>query len=670
MSDPQITVTLPDGSQRHYAAGTTIKDVALSIGPKLGRDAVGGVVDQGDGPGDVIDVFTPLKTDCKLKIVTVKSDAGLEVLRHSASHVMASAVQRLFPGTQVTFGPAVDNGFYYDFKRDQGFTPEDLEVIEAEMKKIVAADLPFVRREVSRDEAKAFFAGLGETFKVEHLGSIPQGETITTYSHGDWTDLCRGPHVPSTGLIKAFKLTSVAGAYWKGDERNPMLARVYGTAFWDEKALEAHLSHIEEAKKRDHRKLGRELDLFSFHPVAPAMPFFHAKGAFIYNQLIELIRRYYQVLGFDEVITPMIVDMELFKRSGHYDHYRDNMFLCDVDEREFGVKPMNCPGHTLIYATQKRSYRELPIRIADFCRLHRYERSGVTAGLTRVRSFAQDDAHIFCREDQIPMEIGVQIAMMKDIFGHFGMESQVGFATRPAQSLGREVGLSTAERESWDAVWSRAEGVLKEVLDGEKLSYSTHPGDGAFYGPKIDFRVKDALDRWHQLSTVQLDFGLPRRFDLSYVNAEGGESRPVMIHRAMLGSLERFIGVLIEHTAGDFPLWLAPVQARIIAVTDELLPYAEEVRQLMLARGLRVRTDHRSEKLGFKIRDAEIHKIPVVMVVGKKELEARSVSLRWRKRGDLGTQSLDQAIALMLQAAAAPSPGEALTRRMQDVQRL
>jgi len=462
----------------------------------------------------------------------------------------------------------------------------------------------------------------------------------------------------------------VAGAYWKGDEKNPMLARVYGTAFWDQKALDEHLSKLEEAKKRDHRKVGKELDLFSFHPVAPAMPFFHAKGAFIYNQLIEFIRGYYRVLGFDEVITPQIVDMDLFKRSGHYDHYRENMFLCDVDGREFGVKPMNCPGHTLIYSNEKRSYRDLPFRVADFCRLHRYERSGVTAGLTRVRSFAQDDAHIFCREDQIAEEIGTQIAMMKDIFGHFGMESQVGFATRPQQSLGTEAELSASEREAWDQVWMRAEGSLKDVLDSEKLTYTTHKGDGAFYGPKIDFRVKDAIDRWHQLSTVQLDFGLPRRFDLSYVNHEGGESRPVMVHRAMLGSIERFMGILIEHTGGDFPLWLAPVQVRIIGITDENALYATEIQKKLQSLGVRAKVDHRNEKLGFKIRDAEMHKIPVVLVVGKKEQEARSVSVRWRKRGDLGVMQLDPAISLVLQAAAIPSPGEALMGRVQEVARL
>jgi threonyl-tRNA synthetase len=471
-------------------------------------------------------------------------------------------------------------------------------------------------------------------------------------------------------MIKAFKLTAVSGAYWKGDERNAQLARIYGTAFWEQKALDDHLARLEEAKKRDHRKLGRELDLFSFHPIAPAMPFFHGKGALIYNQLIDFVRAYYRVLGFEEVVTPMIVDMDLFKRSGHYDHYRENMFLCDVEEREFGVKPMNCPGHTLIYANEKRSYRDLPLRLADFCRVHRYERSGVTAGLTRVRSFAQDDGHIFCREDQIADEIATQIAMMKDIFGHFGMESKVGYATRPMQSLGREPGLSAEEREAWDQTWQRAEAVLKEVLDGQKLDYETHPGDGAFYGPKIDFHVKDALERWHQLSTVQLDFGLPRRFDLTYVNAEGGQSRPVMIHRALLGSIERFLGVLIEHCGGDFPLWLSPVQVRVVPVSDELLAYATEVGTRLEQAGLRARVDPRNEKLGFKIRDAELAKVPVVMVVGKKEKDAGAVSVRWRKRGDLGSMALDRAIAAVLDAAAVPAPGASLRGRGEHIYRL
>lgn len=622
------------------------------IGPRLARDAVGGIVDD----GTVIDVHTPLRQDCRLQIVTVKSDAGLVVLRHSTAHLLASAVQKLFPGTQVTIGPAIESGFYYDFKREGGFTPEDLTVIEKEMRRIAADDVPFVREEMSREKARQLFLDLGETFKVELIDSIPKGDVISIYRHGDWIDLCRGPHVPRTGLLKAFKLTHVAGAYWRGDERNPMLARVYGTAFWDQKALDAHMAMLAEAQKRDHRRVGKDLDLFSFHPMAPAMPFFHPRGAILYKTLADYIRTYYRELGFQEVITPQIVDVELFKQSGHYANYVDNMFFCRIDEREFGVKPMNCPGHTLIYATHKRSYRDLPIRYADFGRLHRYERSGVTAGLTRVRSFCQDDAHIFCREDQIGTEIGRQIRMIQAVYEQFGFEMKIGFSTRPSQSIGTESELSDAERQEWDAIWQRAESTLEAALQSVDLPYFINAGDGAFYGPKIDCQVKDAIGRWHQLGTIQLDFALPKRFDLRYTNAEGGQSRPVMVHRAVLGSLERFIGILIEHCGGDFPLWLAPTQLRIITVNDACMPYAQQVQQACHQAGIRVELETRSEKLGFKIRDAELQKIPIVAVIGQKEVEAKTVSLRWRKKGDAGQQELDQAIRSVLEAAAVPVP--------------
>jgi threonyl-tRNA synthetase len=667
VSSDQVSITLPDGSSREYPAGVTIRQVAESIGKRLGRDAIGGVLDSSQ---DVIDVHTPITGDAAVRIVTLKSPEGLVVLRHSASHVMASAVQRLFPGTQVTFGPAVENGFYYDFKRDEGFTPDDLATIEKEMAKVIAADLPLERSEVSRSEAKKLFTELGEDFKVEHIDDIPEGEVVTLYRHGDWVDLCKGPHVPSTGAIKAFKLTSVAGAYWKGDPENPMLSRIYGTAFWDQKGLDEHLERLEEAKRRDHRRIGKELDLFHFDPIAPAMPFFHGKGAVIYNTLVELVRKYYKVLDFDEVITPQVVDVELFKRSGHYDNYQEDMFFSELDNRQYGVKPMNCPGHTLIYSASKRSYRDLPVRLADFGRLHRYELSGVTSGLTRVRSFSQDDAHIFCREDQIASEINAQIAMVQDLMGHFGFDMKVGFSTRPEQSIGREPGLSDAERAEWDALWSGAEEHLRGVLDASDLEYEQFPGDGAFYGPKIDFHARDALARWHQLGTIQLDFAMPKRFGLSYTNEESGESPPVMIHRAILGSFERFIGILIEHTAGDFPVWLAPVQVRVISVNDELLEYAEAVAGAFRAADLRVRVDHRSEKLGFKIRDAELNKVPIVLVVGNKERQAGTVSVRWRKKGDLGTMAVDEAVASVLKAAAIPSPGEKLMGRGERVFRL
>ncbi len=655
--DPSdIVITLPDGSQRTVTRGITIRQVAESIGKRLGKDAIGGVVDN----AQIIDVHTPLTRDCALRIVTVHTPDGLEVLRHSTAHVMATAVQYLFPGTQVTIGPSIEAGFYYDFKRDGGFTPEDLAVIEKEMHKLAAKDVPFVREEVSRDVAQRLFADLGETFKLELIDAIPAGDSISIYRLGDWFDLCRGPHVPSSGFIKAFKLTHVAGAYWRGDERNPMLSRIYGTAFWNAKDLDKHFALIEEAKKRDHRRIGKELDLFSFHPLAPAMPFFHPAGTVIYNQLLQYVRNYYRAIGFDEVITPQLFDVDLFKQSGHYGNYAENMFFCDIDEREFGLKPMNCPGHALMYAHQLRSYRELPIRYADFGRLHRNERSGVTAGLTRVRSFCQDDAHIFCREDQIGSEIETQVIMLREIYGEFGFEVRIGLSTRPEKSLGSEETRPASERAEWDAVWGRAEDSLRKSLDATGVTFHINAGDGAFYGPKIDYEVQDALGRWHQLGTIQLDFGQPRQFDLRYVNAESATDRPVMIHRAILGSLERFVGILTEHCAGDFPMWLAPHQVRVISINDDVADYANQVAQSFDAHGLRVKIDGRSEKLGFKIRDAEMHKIPVVVVVGAQEKETQTVSLRYRKKGDQGKLPLDQAVQTVLDAAAMPQPGKNL----------
>ncbi len=676
MSD-NIAITLPDGSVREVPKGSTIKDVANSIGERLGAAAIAGLVTPKEGEGamtrsgapKIIDVHTPIMGDAALKIITVRTEEGLEVLRHSASHLMASAVQKLYPTTQVTFGPAIEGGFFYDFHRPEGpFTPDDLEGIEKEMLSIAQADSPFIREEISRDEARTLFAEMGEAFKTEHVDTIPQGETITLYRHGDWVDLCEGPHIPSTKFLRHFKLTHVAGAYWRGDETKPMLTRVYGTCFWDKKALKQHLLRVEEAKKRDHRKLGKELDLFSFQDIAPAMPFFHPKGSVIYNGLCDFVRQYFRRLGFGEVITPQVVDSQLYHRSGHYANYKDNMFFSQIDDREYGVKPMNCPGHALIYANSKRSYRDLPLRYADFGRLHRYERSGVTAGLTRVRSFAQDDAHIFCREDQIGDEIGAQIAMMGDVYAHFGLEVRVGFSTRPEKALGNEPGLSDEERAQWDAMWKKAESTLENIFAEEGIEYQLNAGDGAFYGPKIDFEVRDALGRWHQLGTIQLDFGTPRRFDLKYTTKNNDTARPVMVHRAVLGSLERFMGILIEHCAGDFPVWLAPTQVRVLTINndEDLTAYGRSVSTKLSAMGLRVGFDERREKLGFKIRDAELQKIPFVMVLGHKEMEAQAVALRRRKGGDLGQMPLDRAVSVVVDAAAVPGPGEALLSRVEQ----
>ena len=659
-----ITITLPDGSTRQLPHGSTVQALAQSIGKRLGRDAIAAVLDSEPA---LVDVHTPLRQDCAVRIITVGSEAGLEVVRHSTAHLMAAVVQRLFPGTQVTIGPATETGFFYDFKYDGGFTPDDLVRVEAAMHALAAEKLVYVREEVSRAAAERLFADLGETYKLEILAGIPADETISLYRLGDWVDLCRGPHVPSTAALGAFRLTHVGGAHWRGDEQQPMLARIYGTAFWTQKALDAHFEQLEEAKKRDHRRVGRELDLFSFHPWAPAMPFFHPRGARIYNGLTEFIRTYYQLLGFDEVITPQVFDTELFKQSGHYDNYRDSMFFCHIDDREFGIKPMNCPGHTLIYAAAKRSFRDLPIRYADFGRLHRFERSGVTAGLTRVRSFAQDDAHIFCQESQVAREIELQILMIEDIYRHFGFETQIGLSTRPVKSLGREADLGPAERAEWDGLWQRAESMLRQAIDAAALPYTENAGDGAFYGPKIDCQVKDAIGRWHQLGTIQLDFGLPKRFDLSFTDSGNQEARPVMVHRAVLGSLERFMGILLEHTGGDLPMWLAPEQVRIITLNDELRPYGLKVRHALRAAGLRAELDGRSEKLGYKVREAELTKVPVVVVVGAREAAAGQIAVRLRKKGDMGARPLDQAVADMVIAAAVPLPGERLLHRVEEL---
>ena len=551
--------------------------------------------------------------------IPLDSPEGIDVLRHSTAHLMAQAVQGLFPGTQVTIGPTTRDGFYYDFKRDKPFSSEEIEKIEERMRELAGQDLSIVREEMPKAEAVELFRGMGEDYKVEILSGIPD-ETVSLYRQGDWVDLCRGPHLPSTGLIQAFKLTSVAGAYWRGDERNEMLQRIYGTAFPSRKQLKEHLALLEEARKRDHRKLGKELDLFSFHPAAPASPFFHPKGAFVYNTLVEYMRSLYRRYDYEEVITPQIFDAGLWHRSGHYDHYKENMYFTHVDEREFGVKPMNCPSHTFIYASKKRSYRDLPIRLADFGRLHRYEKSGVTAGLTRVRSFSQDDAHIFCAPSQIEEEIACLLDMLREVYHRFNFEDlEVFLSTRPDQYLGA---LET---------WDRAEAALAASLEKRNVAYEISAGDGAFYGPKIDFVVKDAMKRGWQLGTVQLDFSMPERFDLGYVSPTGAQERPVMIHRAILGSIERFMALLIEHTGGAFPLWLSPVQSRIVTVTDQQKAYAADVRDRLSGDGWRVELDDRNEKLGFKIREAQVSKIPYALVIGDKEVQNGTLSAR--KRG-------------------------------------
>jgi len=622
-------VELPDGSKREVPDGATVADVAASIGRGLAKAAIAGKVN-----GKVVDVYTPVSDNAKIEIVTPKSEAGLDTIRHSTAHLMAMAVQELFPGTQVTIGPVIENGFFYDFGTDRPFTDDDLRRIEEKMSEIVKRDLPVRREVLTREQAIDTFEKLGEKYKVEIIKGIPGDEPLTVYHQGDWFDLCRGPHVPSTGRLGAFKLTSVAGAYWRGDEHNAMLQRIYGTAWADKDELTAYLKRIEEAHARDHRKLGKQLGLFMFSNFAPSMPVFLPKGAAIYNELIDFVRQFYARDGYSEVVTPLIWDTEIFKISGHYDNYKDNMFFSEVDEREYGVKPMNCPGHTQIFAMERRSYRDLPIRYADFARLHRYERSGVTHGLVRVRSFAQDDAHLFVTEDQIESEIDRELRLIKEIYDIFDFkEVRIALSTRPEKRLGD------------DAMWDNAESALENALKKNVVEYHINPGEGAFYGPKLEFQVTDAIGRPWQLGTIQLDYALPARFELRYIGADNGEHQPVMIHRAILGSIERFIGIIIEHFAGAFPVWLAPVQASVLPLSEKFLDYGRETAIKLRAAGLRVETDESNEKLGAKIRDAQMKKIPYMLVVGEKEVASGTVSVRKRTGGEQLSMSIDEFVA-------------------------
>ncbi len=628
-----IQLTLPDGSVREVAAGTTALEVAKSIGARLTQAAVAAVVE-----GKVVDLNRPIERDAQFRLLTFRDPEGQQVYHHSTAHVMAQAVQRLWPDAKVTIGPPIDGGFYYDFEVAKPFTPDDFAPIEAEMLKIIAEDQPFVRSEVSRDKARALFESMGELYKLELLDAIPEGEAVSLYDNLDaqtrerkWVDLCRGPHVPSTGCLKAVKLLRVAGAYWRGDERNKMLSRIYGTSFDDKKKLDEHLANLAEAERRDHRRLGRELDLFAFDPIAPASPFFFPKGAIIYNQLIDYVRTLYVKYGYDEVITPQISDAKLWHTSGHYEKFKDNMFFFDFDEREFGVKPMNCPGHALMYAMRHHSYRELPVRYADFGRLHRAERTGVTQGLTRVWTFAQDDAHIFCRADQIEQEIFAFIEMLIDTYTMFGFPGiEITLSTRPAVRLGD------------DAVWDHAERALNAVLKGRSVDFKLDGGGGAFYGPKIDFFVRDALKRPFQLGTVQLDFMMPERFGLEYVDRDNATQRPVMIHRAMLGSLERFMGILLEHSAGAFPVWLAPVQIAILPIADRHNDYCFNLANEFKSKGLRVEVDTDSAKTGAKVAKAETQKIPYMLVIGDREVTDGTVSVRARGRRTIGAMRVEE----------------------------
>ena len=626
-----IEVRLPDDSLRQLPEGATGADLAGGIGARLLEAALAVKVD-----GHLVDLKAPLVDGARVEIVTSKTPESLELIRHSTAHLLAHAVKRLYPGAKVGIGPTIEDGFYYDFWVDKPFTPEDLPVIEAEMRKIVVDGVEVVREDLGRDEAVARFAALGEPLKVEVVSGIPAGDIISGYRQGDFYDLCRGPHIPNTGKLKAFKLLNIAGAYWKGDERNQMLSRIYGTAFHTQKELDEHLKRLEEAKARDHRKLGKELGLYSFHPEAPASPFFHPKGTQVYNELVTYIRELYFKYEYAEVITPQILDVGLWKTSGHYENFADSMYFTMAEEREYALKPMNCPGHCLMFGTQKHSYRDLPIRFADFGRLHRYERSGVTHGLTRVRTFCQDDAHIYCTPEQIKAEMAAFLGLLKEVYDTFGFEgTRVALSTRPEKRLGT------------DEVWDSAEGALGQALDEAGIPYTLNPGEGAFYGPKIEFQVLDALKRPWQLGTLQVDYMMPQRFGLTYTQPDGTEGQPIMLHRAILGSLERFMGILVEHTAGAFPAWLAPVQVAILPITDRANAFSTEAAARAKALGLRAELDQRNESLKAKIRVAQLAKVPYMLVIGDREAEAGTVSVRHRHRGDLGAQTLDGFLAML-----------------------
>lgn len=624
-----ITVTLPDASRREYEAGVTVADVAQSIGAGLAKAALCGKVD-----GKLVDLSYKLEKDASVAIVTAKDPEGLELLRHSTAHLMAQAVKELYPTVEVTIGPAIENGFYYDFKYERPFTPEDLTAIEARMHELAKKDIPVERFVMDRDEAVKYFKGLGEHYKAEIIAGIPQGETISLYRQGDFTDLCRGPHVPSTGKLKVFKLMKVAGAYWRGDSKNEMLQRIYGTAWATEKEQNAYLEMLAEAEKRDHRRLGKELDLFHLQDEAPGMIFWHAKGWTIWQVVEQFMRRVYQDNGYLEVKTPQVIDRTLWEKSGHWAKYRANMFTTESENRYYALKPMNCPGHIQIFNADLRSYRDLPMRLGEFGQCHRNEPSGSLHGMMRVRGFTQDDGHIFCTEDQILSECVEFTRIVREVYHTFGFED-IAFkvATRPAMRIGE------------DAVWDKAEAALFHSLDSIGVPYEVLPGEGAFYGPKIEYHLKDCLGRSWQCGTVQVDFQMPGRLGAEYVAEDNSRKVPVMLHRAILGSLERWIGMLIEHYAGAMPVWLSPFQVAVASITDDQVDYAKSVAQQMKAAGLRVTTDLRGEKINYKIRELTMQKHPYIAVVGDKEKQNGTVSIRARGGRNLGVMPVADFIA-------------------------
>ena len=635
-----VTVTLPDGSRRPFDAPPTGAEIAASIGPGLAKAAIAVKVD-----GEVRDLARPIDSDAAVEIVTRRSDEALELIRHDAAHVMAEAVQELFPGTQVTIGPAIENGFYYDFARETPFSTEDLEVIEQKMHEIVARDEPFVREVLDRDEAIVQFRLEHEEYKAQIIADLPEGEEVTVYRQGKWRDLCRGPHLPSTGHVgKGFKLQKVAGAYWRGDSDNEMLQRIYGTAWRDEKELKAHLHQLEEAERRDHRRLGREMNLFHFQEEAPGSAFWHPRGWSLYLRLIDYMRRRQDAAGYVEISTPELMDRSLWELSGHWETFREHMFTSETDDgRVFAVKPMNCPGGVQVFRQGMKSYRDLPLRVAEFGRVHRYEPSGALHGLMRVRAFTQDDAHIFCTPEQMEAECRTVIALIIDIYRDFGFEDvRILFSDRPEKRIGS------------DEVWDQLEGALRGALDGMGVDYGVNPGEGAFYGPKIEFVLRDAIGRDWQCGTLQVDLNLPERLDAAYIGEDGERHRPVMLHRALFGSLERFLGILLEHYAGHLPFWLAPLHAVVATITSDADDYADEVAAAARKAGLQVELDRRNEKIGYKVREHSVRKVPVMLVVGRNEVEACTVAVRRLGGRNQEVLALDNAIDRLKVEAAGP----------------
>jgi len=628
-------ITLPDGSQRNFDDSISVLDVAADIGPGLAKATLAGVV-----AGEVVDASYQIEEDASLSIVTDRSAEALDIIRHSSAHLLAMAVKQLFPSAQVTIGPVIEDGFYYDFSFERAFMPEDLQAIEQRMQQLAKEDLPITREEWDRDQAVEFFKGIGEDYKAEIIASIPSDEPIGLYKQGDFIDLCRGPHVPSTGKLSAFKLTKVAGAYWRGDSNNEMLQRIYGTAWTSKKELKAYINRLAEAEKRDHRKISKKLGLYHMQEEAPGSIFWHQKGWAIYNSIEQFMRQKQIERGYHEIKTPQVVDYSLWQKSGHADKFGDDMFTVVTEDRQYAIKPMNCPCHVQVFNQGLKSYRDLPLRLAEFGSCHRNEPSGSLHGIMRVRSFTQDDAHIFCTEQQIQSEVSEFIDFLHEVYADFGFDEIIyRLSTRPEQRVGS------------DECWDRAEQALAEALDAKELPWQELPGEGAFYGPKVEFSLKDCIGRVWQLGTIQVDFSMPGRLDAQYVAEDGSRQTPVMLHRAILGSFERFIGILIEQYEGAFPFWLAPEQAVVINITDSQAEYAEFVTKSLQNKGFRVNCDLRNEKIGFKIRGHSMQRVPYLLVVGDKEKESGTVAVRTRDGEDLGSMPLDEVIALFKQDA-------------------